>query len=485
MKKSLSGDGGNALISAVSGAISGALDRRELRQAYQQARFGDRLYGYMECVQSACASCFRCHDGEVYHFDGTVWVPLSDVVLDTALCRALVRLGVPKSDVVNSRTKLVYSARGGASLSPLEVSASVVGFSNGVWDFSDIGKPVYHPFEDRMPVLKVLPYAYDPKAACPKWNAFLSSVLPKGEIVKLQKYLGLGCCDRRKLSHKIEETLWLVGSGANGKSTIFEVVRGVYGADSISYVGMDSLLSGSSEVRARFIGGIVGRVFNYCSEVQSDDITRCSDTFKALCSGEPQTVRRLGQNPETAYDIPFMIFNMNRRPKNRMMDAAMMRRLVMVPFRTTVSAAEMNRELAGELMGELAGIRNWMMDGLRMLVRDGWRFTVTGTDDAELTDYMMENGQGVQVFLMRRGFNVNRRSGHWEDRMQWVAASALYEDYVSFCGQMMQEPLSQRAFGSEMTRLGWCDNGGNRKRVSTGFVYGIFSEKDIEYAIKV
>lgn len=474
-----------SLIESLSGVIYASLDRRLLRSAYQQPRYGERLYGYQECVQRACADCMRWYDGEVYYFDGRVWKVLDDVVLESALNRALVKAGVPKGDIVNSRSKLIYAARGGASLSPLGVSPAVVGFENGVWDFTDLDEPVYHSFEDRMPVTGILPYPYDPKAACPRWDAFLAGILPRTDIVRLQKYLGLGCVHRRAMRHKVEETLWLIGSGANGKSTIFDVVRAVYGADNISYMGMDSLLSGSSEVRARFIGSITGRLFNYCSEVQGDDITRYQDTFKALCSGEPQTVRRLGQNPETAYDIPFLIFNMNHRPRNRMLDTAMMRRLVQIPFRTTVSAAEMNRELSDELMEELPGIRNWMMEGYRMLERDGFRFGTTAAQDEELTEYMLENGQSVQVFLTQRGFGVNRRSGHWEDHIQWVPASALYEDYASFCGRMLQEPLTQRAFGGEMNRLGWSENAGNRKRTGTGYLYGIFCENDIDYQIRL
>lgn len=473
------------LISQLSESLFRVLDKRLLRESYQQARFGDRVYGYQEVVMSACALCFRAYMDDVYYYDGSVWCPLSDVMLETALNRAMVKCGVPKSDLVNSRAKLLYSAKGGATMSPLELSPCVIGFRNGVWDFGDIDHPVYHSFEDRMPIVSVLPYDYDPSAVCPRWQSFLSSVLPRGEIVKLQKFFGLGCADRKRMTHKVEETLWLIGNGANGKSTIFDVVRAVYGADNISYVGLDSLLSGSSEVRARFIGSIVGKVFNYCSEIQGDDISRYADTFKSLCSGEPQTVRRLGHNPETTFDIPFLVFNMNKRPADRGMDKALLRRLLFVPFRTSVSTADMNRELVSELMGELSGIRNWMIDGYRMLVADGYQFSSTRSGDEEMVDYMLENGQSVQVFLTKKGYDCNRRSGHWEDKPQWVYASALYEDYVSFCCKWLQEPLSKRAFGGEMSRLGWHGGSGNRKRTSGGYVYGIFCGDAISYAEEV
>ena len=474
-----------SLIDDLCGEVYGALPQKSLMHAYQQANFGDRVYGYQECVFDACSRVFRSLMGEVYYFDGRVWRVLSDIILENALSKAMVRRGVPKHDVVNCRGKLLHSARGGALLSPLESRPTVVAFANGVWDFGDIENPVHHPFSDRMPVTSVLPYDYDPQAVCPRWDAFLGSVLSKVEIVKLQKYLGLGCADRRSLTHKVEETLWLVGGGANGKSTVFDVVRAVYGADNISYLGLDSLLSGSSEVRARFIGSIAGKLFNYCSEVQSDDISRYSDTFKSLCSGEPQTIRRLGHNPETAYDIPFLVFNMNRKPANRNMDRAIVRRLLFIPFRTTISAEDMNRELVNELLEELPGIRNWMIEGFRMLVRDGFRFGDTLAVDEDMEEYMLENGQSVQVFLSRRGYSCNRRTGHWDERPQWVSASALYGDYASFCSRMLVDALPQQSFGREMARLGWNEAGHNRKRTSQGHVYGVFCKDRIKYALDV
>lgn len=473
------------IIEGLSDDLYRSFNAREMRAAYQQARFGDRVYGYQDLVFRACSDVLRSYVGEVYRFDGRVWVPCPDVVLENALNRALVKRGVSKSDVVNSRGKLMSSAKGGASLSPLYRSNAVVAFRNGVWDFSDIWNPVHHPFSDRMPVVDVLPYDYDPGAGCPMWSSFLSSVLPKGEIGRLQRFLGLGCANRRLMSHKVEKTLWLIGNGANGKSTVFDVVKGVYGSDNLSYASLDTLISGSTEVRARFVGSVVGKVFNYCTEIQSEDIAGHSDTFKSLCSGEPQVVRRLGQNPVTAYDIPFLVFNMNQMPSNRGLDKAMLRRLLFVRFRTTVSAEDMDCELSSKLMRELSGIRNWMVEGYRMLVSDGFSFGDSSVDDDGVTDYMLDNGQSVAVFLSRSGYSSTRRSGHWEDRAQWVPSSALYAEYVSFCNRWSLEPVSQRSFGGEMTRLGWTGGFGNRRRTSQGYSYGIFCERDIDYALKV
>ena len=98
---------------------------------------------------------------------------------------------------------------------------------------------------------------------------------------------------------------------------------------------------------------------------------------------------------------------------------------------------------------------------------------------------MLENGQSVQVFLSRRGYSCNRRTGHWDDRPQWVSASALYGDYASFCSRMLVDALPQQSFGREMARLGWHESGHNRKRTSQGHVYGVFCKDRIKYALDV
>ena len=177
-----------AFIDTLSSLIYKSLDSKLLIDVYKEPRYTDRLYGYQDIVMRVCCGVFRMYMDVVYWHDGRVWRPLEDFMLETAVNRALVKGGVPKSDIVNYRMKLLHFARGGASMSPLELSPSIIGFQNGVWDFTDIDNPVYHSFAERMPIVDILPYEYDPEAGCPKWNAFLQSILPKGEILKLHKF---------------------------------------------------------------------------------------------------------------------------------------------------------------------------------------------------------------------------------------------------------------------------------------------------------
>ena len=469
------------IIRAVSSEIVACINKSEMTRVRQESRYGDRLYGYCDLLMKASSECFRGLYGSVYYFDGKKWVSFGkdDVLLEASINGALVALNVPKVDIINSRSRLISAVKSGAVLSPLEVSSTVIGFSNGVWDFSDIDNPVRYSFSDRMPITCVLPYAYDPSATCPMWMSFLSKILRHRDIEVLQKYLGLGCADRRLMSHKVEETLWLVGGGGNGKSTVFEMVKAVYGADNMSYMPLGHLVTTNVDLRMRNIGRIVGKIFNYCSEIQADDITRCADTFKSLCSGEPQEIRRIGKDSETAYDIPFFVFNMNKKPTNRAMDSAFTRRLIVIDFSTIVSKIDMDRELVSKMMSELSGIRNWMVEGLRKLAKDGYVFTPDGVGSDAIREYEFENGQSVKLFCDDNGYRSGVYSGHWGEEPHYVVAGDLYQMYVQYCQMNGQDPVSMNMFGRDMRKLAF-----RSKRTSGNVVYVIYSDNAIPCELK-
>lgn len=475
-------------IGYYSSQLRGLIDAGALSLAYQVRRRSERLYAYHCLLRDACCACFRgtsvSSDGkrcQVWGFNGRCWEPLSAVVFRDSVGQALIGAAgagdfVVKGDWMEKQPTMLQSAYSGVCVSPLERNPAVVGFSNGVWDFSDVDAPVYHSFSDRMPVTSLLPYEYDPKAVCPVWRSFLGMMLDSKDVMKLQKFLGLGCVSRRSMPGVVESVLWLVGSGANGKSTIEEVVRGVYGHDNVSEASMGELLDRNQISRMLTMSGIEGKVFNICSEMDVQDISRGSDAFKKLCSGEPQNARAIGENVRRIYDIPFLIFSMNQRPSNRNMDEAFLRRLVVIAFSTTVHRDDMDPALGDKLRGELPGIRNWMMEGYRMLVRDGFQFDRTSAEE-----YMEQNGQYFDIFARREGLRPSAWAGHGE-RVQYVQSSVLYDRYADFCerkGYGAEVP-TPKSMGLDLSRLGY-----RKVRKAAGWFYEVYCERELEYGVRV
>lgn len=468
--------------------LQSCIDRSALLKAYQTRRRSERLYAYHSILRDACCRCFRgtsmSNDGKkciVWGFNGRYWAPLSPVVFRDSVGQALIAAAgagdfVVKGDWIEKQNTLLSSAYAGVCVSPLEKNPAIVGFRNGVWDFSDIENPVYHSFTDMMPVTDLLGYDYDPESGCKMWLTFLGMMLSPKDILKLQKYLGLGCVNRRLMSHVVEDTLWLIGSGANGKTTIEEVVRAVYGYNNVSEASMGELLDRNQISRMLTMSNIDGKIFNICSEVDVNDISRGSDAFKRLCSGEPQNARGIGENVRRIYDIPFLIFSMNQRPVNKRMDAAFRRRIVEINFNQSIREEDMDAGLGDKLKKELSGIRNWMIEGYRMLVRDGFRFDHTSSED-----YMEYNDQFFDIFARHDGLRPSAWAGRGE-KAQLVSFGALYDRYVDFCKRKGygQETPSEKSLSQDLKRLNY-----RKVRKASGIFYEVYCENELDYAIKL
>ena len=471
-----------AEIGRYSGQLRDCIDRGALLKAYQTRRRSERLYAYHSILRDACCSCFRgtsmSNDGkkcQVWGFNGRYWTPLSPVVFRDSVGQALIAAAgagdfVVKGDWIEKQGTLLQSAYAGVCVSPLEKNPAIVGFRNGVWDFSDIENPVYHSFTDMMP------YDYDPSSTCKMWQSFLGMMLSQKDILKLQKYLGLGCVNRRLMSNVVEDTLWLIGSGANGKTTIEEVVRAVYGYGNVSEASMGELLDRNQISRMLTMSNIDGKIFNICSEVDVNDISRGSDAFKRLCSGEPQNARGIGENVRRIYDIPFLIFSMNQRPVNKRMDAAFRRRIVEINFNQSIREEDMDAGLGDKLKKELSGIRNWMVEGYKMLVRDGFRFDHTNSED-----YMEYNDQFFDIFARHDGLRSSAWAGRGE-KPQLVSFATLYDRYVDFCKRKGygQETPSEKSLSQDLKRLNY-----HKVRKAAGIFYEVYCENELDYAIKL
>lgn len=437
------------------------------------------LLGRLEVLKAVGSGVFRVLGDsslkkglDVRYFDGRVWSVVPEAELRVSLqyfCLNDMRIGA--GDWVRHERKFVDAVYDGARLSPLRLSRSIVGFRNGVFDFSDLGNVVYHPFEDRMPVVDLLPYDYDLTAGCPMWESYLSSILDAGQISLLQRFLGLGLADRRSMPYKVESSLWLVGPGGAGKSTIMNVVMHVLGEKSFSSITLGGLLDGGAENRARFLATAVGKVFNYCGEIQVSDMTRNVDSFKSLCSGEPQSIRRIGGNVETAYDIPYLIFNMNKKPKNSSIDHAVRRRMLFITFRTAIRECDKDPRLAQKLMEEASGIRNWMLAGYRAFVADGGILSPTRESLEETDLWMAENGQTAELFMQKSGYRAFGYTGR-DEKGEYVAGKILYDEYYRWCQKRGIDPdVDVRGFGRELRSAGY-----RSRRVAAGVQYMIFRD---------
>jgi putative DNA primase/helicase len=209
--------------------------------------------------------------------------------------------------------------------------------------------------------------AYDPDAACPRWERFLDEVFDgDAELVAfIQRSIGYS------LTGDTSERVLLVchGGGKNGKTTLLEVIKALLGGlaetaafDTFARVRADR---GPRNDLARLHRARV------VTAAESGEGRRLDEaTVKQLTGGDTIAARFLHQE-FFAFRPAFKIWlATNHRPKVDGGDDAVWDRIRLIPFNVNFRGRE-DRALAAALDAELPGILAWAVRGCLDWQRDG------------------------------------------------------------------------------------------------------------------
>lgn len=366
----------------------------------------------------------------------------------------------------------------------LEPKFNLVAFSNGVVDLDDPMHPVFMDFSPDLHVLHYHPYDYDPKARCDRWELFLNRILPDKESrAILQMFLGLGLMQRGvaydpnkyKGSSKVELCLLLVGSGANGKSVIFEVVRELFGSEYITSMDYDTLTADGDEgMRGRY--PIRNAVFNWSSDSNPKKFGRNNTgMFKRIVSGEPVPFRKLGNNVEETRNLPYLVFALNNLPCPDDSTFGFIRRLQYISFDVTIPKSQQNPDLANILCtNELSGIFNWVLKGTQLLVRRRFRFPDARGSEQALMKTLLESAP-VKAWL--RAYRVRNEKLDNRDKVSYFKADKMYEWFLRFCrdNEIDEDRIpTQNMFGRTLYK----DCNFYKRRVSDGVFYEVYGTSE-------
>jgi P4 family phage/plasmid primase-like protien len=201
--------------------------------------------------------------------------------------------------------------------------------------------------------------------ACPEWRRFLAEAT--GGSVEMEQYL------QRLAGYSLtgstrEQTLTFIwGPGGNGKSVFLNVLTGILG-DYARIATMDTFVASHNDKHSTDIAMLQGARLVTASETQSGK--RWDEAkVKSMTGGEPITARFMRQDNFTYLPQFKLVFVGNHKPEIRDVDAAMRRRIHLVPF--VVTPARIDRELAAKLREEWPAILAWMIQGCLAWQQDG------------------------------------------------------------------------------------------------------------------
>lgn len=353
----------------------------------------DRVDAYCALLRGVVVRSTLCMVGGVVHWwDGRSYRPVTVGELVSVVGNVLADMGVGATDV----RRIGNMPYGVLREKEREPSEGMVSFVNGVYDMES-GRLL--PFSEELVVLWEMPYRCDPSEGCPKWEGFLAEVLPDAaERACLQEFFGMCFLDRGRLS--IEKMALLVGTGANGKSVVCEVMRGVIGPSRVSDLSPDQLASD------KMVSGLEGKALNFAPDVRRG--AAFDSALKALASSQEVTGWRL-YSGAVKVKCPPLAFALNEMPWFRDVTPAFFRRLLVFTFGVTIPPERQDRTLAATIVREESpGVFNWLMEGRRRLLEGEGEFTRCESMERVLASLRREapGGGPVRRWMQEKGWGA-------------------------------------------------------------------------------
>ena len=409
-----------------------------------------------------------CYNNQTIHiYNGAYWKKFSNERFQKFLGAVAKKMGVDKytADAYIFRDHLLKQFYASAFLPEPEIDKRqvLINLQNGTFEINN-GNTKNRAFNPKDFLTYQLPFSYDKDATAPIFQKYLDKVLPDPERQKVvAEYLGYVFIRHGSNVLKEERTLILYGSGANGKSVLFEVVRSLLGTENISSYSLESLTDANGYFRAM----IDTKLLNYASEISS---RMDPDRFKNLVSGEPIEARHPAGRAMQIEQYAKLMFNCNALPKAKGdLTNAFFRRFLIVPFDVTIPEAEQNKNLHTEIIeSELAGVFNWILAGLHRLL-DQKRFSKCAASDQALNNYKIESDT-ISLWMAEDGYVIA------ENKKQFSEAKQLYHEYTIYCDQSGFKAMDKITFGNNLQQLKVLKDHGSGNKLMYG-ITKLYAEK--------
>jgi len=295
-------------------------------------------------------------------------------------------------------------------------------------------------------ITKIAPTKYRPDAAAPTWEAFLERVLP-GEDLRAFVQRAVGYSATGDTS---EQCMFINhGTGANGKSTFQEAIAAALG-DYAMRTPTEMLLAKRSDGVPNDVARLKGARFVSASETE-EGRRLAESRIKDLTGQDTITARFMKAEWFDFAPSHKLWLSTNHKPEIRGTDAAIWRRIRLVPWAVAIPPAEQDKKLPIALRRELAGILAWVVRGCLQWRREG----LQAPDEVRKATGEYRAEMDVLAGFLAECCELD--AGHWE------YAKDLYECYKRWCDENGERPEPQRKFGGRLGERGFQrDRGGSR-----------------------
>jgi len=270
--------------------------------------------------------------------------------------------------------------------------------------------------------------------ATPMWNNFLKEIIEDEDRIQyIQELLGASLFGDSRY-HVLPV---LVGTGANGKSTILEVVREILG-DYSAVMPEDFLIDTKGSAHPTDIARLRGVRLAVASETRPDGKFNES-RVKMLTGGDVLSARFMGKDFFDFKPTHTLFMAVNHLPEVKSGGDGFWRRLRKIDFRKTIPAERRKEGLSKLLVeAEGPGILQWIIDG-------AVRITNQGMSEPEsikiATQTYRHEEDHIAKFLDEKTILADRAS---------VAKTMLFQAYREWCEENGERPITQNQLAREV-----------------------------------
>jgi putative DNA primase/helicase len=313
--------------------------------------------------------------------------------------------------------------------------AYLLNFQNGTLSLRT-GELRPHSRDDK--ITRILPWHYIPDAACPRWEKFLTEILPDAETVEFVR-LGIGYSSTADVSEHVLFSCF--GVGQNGKSVLLKTLLHVFGPYATT-APTSMLVAKQHESHPAEKMVLLGKRFVYFEEIPPGQ--RLNEALvKALVSGDPDQARGMRENFVGIHPVAKLWLAGNNRLDIREQTEGIWRRYREIPFERVIPEDQRDKQLEDKLRTEAPGILVWIVRACL-----DWQKHGLGKSSKVLTataDYRCE--------MDRIGPFLEERCTVAPSAM--VPRASLYQAYLAWTQHQGSHAVSDKAFAELMRGKGF------------------------------
>ena len=385
---------------------------------------------------------FAKDGNKLYVYSGEYWINITEELMKDFLHKATSQMGIP--DSLSNCVKFIKGvyeqlSESGFYEKMIKSNTTYLNLLNSTLRIGIDGVKLVG-FNPKHFLTHQLDFKYDKNSINQAWLDFLNMVIPDKDTQRTLQQ-SLGYLFIRDL--KLELVFFLYGIGANGKSVIFEVIRGLLAPEMMSYYSLVHL----TNKLGYQVADLNNRLINYGSDASLKNIDPA--VFKQLASGEPIGTRQIREKSFTMKNYAKQIYNVNKLDDADTENTdGFYRRIVCIPFEVSIPKELQDKNLHKKLLENKAGIMNWIVEGIEDVLEN--KNVYLSEKCENFLDNFKKDSSPIQLFLQDSGLVSVPKVDNVVIDFQKV-----YEMYREFCKKQGEKTIEQRILNADLKRLGF------------------------------